>query len=156
MTFFKYFFVAFALFTTPTHAADAVFAKDNIANKGYDVLAYFSLNAGDKAIKGSADFSATHNGYSYHFASAANRDAFNKEPNKYLPAYGGYCAYAIAAYEKKVKIDPNAWSIVDETLYLNFNHSVQKDWEAKQTSYIKDGDRIWPSVKDTAFKKGWF
>src|SRR5215469_17128828 len=64
-----------------------------LAIKGYDPVAYFTVG---KPTPGLAQFSATYEGAVYRFTSAANRDTFRAAPDKFLPQYGGYCAYAIS------------------------------------------------------------
>ena len=156
MNFLKYVIAFIALLSAPAYAADTVYAKENIANHGYDVVAYFSLNADDEAVLGQPNFTAAYDGYIYHFSSAVNRDAFIATPNTYLPAYGGYCAYAVSAAQKKVKIDPNAWEISDGILYLNYSKSIQKKWLKDKPNHIVTADKVWPIIKDQKFKTGWF
>jgi YHS domain-containing protein len=115
-----------------------------IAIRGYDPVAYFTDN---KPVAGSPDFKTTHEGATYQFASAANRDAFMKEPAKFAPEYGGFCAYA-AALGKKSDIDPAAFKIVDNKLYLNFNADVNKKWSADLPGYVSKANVTWSSIKD--------
>jgi YHS domain-containing protein len=111
---------------------------------GYDVVAYFTENA---AVAGDAAISVQHDGVSYRFASTANRDAFQADPARYLPEFGGYCAYAVAnGYT--AKIDPEAFSVVDGRLFLNYSKSVRRQWQANQAQFIVDGDANWPKVLD--------
>lgn len=115
---------------------------DGVGAGGYDVVAYFNANA---ATPGRADITAVHDGVTYRFASAENRDTFAAAPDRYLPQYGGYCAYAVAnGYT--AKIDPEAWSVVDGKLYLNFNRSVRARWERDIPGYISSANANWPSV----------
>lgn len=85
---------------------------DGLALYGYDVVAY---HATGKPTPGDAGVTASHDGATYRFASAANRDAFTADPAKYLPVYGGYCAYGLSQ-GYKVKVDPEVWRIVDGKL----------------------------------------
>lgn len=112
----------------------------DVAIKGYDTVAYFTQG---EAVKGDDAFSHRWNDAQWHFASAKNRDLFAANPEQYAPQYGGYCAFAIAAKDDLVKVDPTAWSIVDDKLYLNYNQSIRKDWEGSQATYIPQGDRNW-------------
>jgi YHS domain-containing protein len=117
-----------------------------LALRGYDPVAYFTVA---KPTQGSAEFKATHDGATYHFASAANRDAFLKEPAKFAPQYGGFCAYA-AALNKKFDADPNVWKIVDNKLYVNFNADVGTKWNADVSGFIQKANVNWTSIKDKA------
>lgn len=115
---------------------------DGVAIDGHDPVAYFTDNA---AVKGDASITADHDGATYHFASATNRDAFVANPAKYAPAYGGYCAYAVAnGYT--AKIDPEAFSVVDDRLYLNFSKGVRSRWERDIPGNITKADANWPSL----------
>lgn len=120
-----------------------------IALRGYDPVAYFTLA---KPTPGDAKFAAKHDGATYHFASAANRDAFAKDPAKYAPAFGGYCAMG-AVFEKKLDGDPNLWRIVDGKLYLNVGAPAQKRWLEDTKGNISKAASNWPKIKDKAPKE---
>ena len=125
----------------PARAA-AVNAPGGLAVQGYDVVAYFKENA---AVKGSDAFTAEHEGVTWRFASAGNRDAFLVDPARYAPKYGGYCAYAVAnGYT--AKIDPQAFTVVDGALYLNFSKGVRSRWERDIPGNIARGDANWPAL----------
>lgn len=112
-----------------------------VAAGGYDVVAYFSgaAKAGDPAI------TASHGGATYRFATAANRDAFTANPVKYAPRYGGYCAWAVSQ-GYTAKGDPEAWSVVDGRLYLNYSKSVRAQWSKDAQGNIAKGNANWPKV----------
>lgn len=126
------------------HAQAVNLDKSNVGLSGYDAVAYQTDNA---ARKGSPGFSATYNGGTYYFATAANRDTFNKDPEKYLPLYGGYCAYGVSRGHK-VKIDPEAFRVVDGKLYLNYDKGVQKEWLKDIPGNIAKAEQNWPGLKD--------
>jgi YHS domain-containing protein len=134
---------AVLLFSLPALAdKSAVFSTDAGAIRGYDPVAYFSEN---RAIRGSPDLSHSWNGAVWHFSSEESRAAFASAPEKYAPAYGGYCAYAVAnGYTATT--DPEAWSIVDGRLFLNFSRGIKKRWEKNSRGYISSGDANWPGV----------
>ena len=113
-----------------------------VAIKGYDPVAYFTEGA---PRKGKPEFAAQHRGTAWHFASAQNKAAFEAAPDKYVPVYGGYCAYGVAQ-GYLVKIEPDAWAIRDGKLYLNYDKSVQKMWSEKPAEYIKTADQKWPGL----------
>jgi YHS domain-containing protein len=128
----------------------AVSAKDPInktflgkkAIKGYDPVAYFTDG---KPVEGKKEFAHEWMGAKWYFATAANRDLFKTDPEKYAPRYGGYCAYAVAM-GKTADIDPNAWKIVDGKLYLNYNQEIQAKWLEDVPGYIQKADMNWPGV----------
>ena len=127
--------------------AGAYFERSGAAIDGYDPVAYFKEN---KPVKGSSAFTTTHEGSTFRFASAANRDAFVADPGKFAPQYGGFCAYAVAnGY--KAKIEPDAFTIVDGKLYLNYDQSIQRRWRRDIPGYIRKGDRNWPEVSKKPF-----
>lgn len=116
--------------------------SSGVAIKGYDPVAYFNV---DNAMKGKARHAANYNGATYHFVSAVNRDAFVAEPAKYVPKYGGFCAYAVSK-GYTAPIDPKAFSIVDGSLYLNYSLSVRKTWSKDIAGNIAKGDENWPKL----------
>jgi len=136
-------FAAAVATTAPAWAADPVYSDwRGRAIKGYDPVAYFTQAA---PVKGRSEHSVEWQGATWLFASAANRQAFLDAPERYAPQYGGYCAYAVSQ-GYTAKIEPEAWKIVDDKLYLNYSLGVQRQWEAKQAEYIVAADRNWPGV----------
>lgn len=113
-----------------------------VAVGGYDPVAYFT---DAKPVAGKPEISLEHEGATWRFASEANREAFRKEPAKFAPQYGGYCAWAIAQ-GYTAKGDPAHWSIVDNRLYLNFDRSIKDRWERDKAGFIKKGDASWPAI----------
>ncbi|AEE49783.1 YHS domain-containing (seleno)protein [Haliscomenobacter hydrossis] len=116
--------------------------KKNLAVQGYDLVAYFEDH---KPVKGSEEFTFKYETATYHFASKAHLNTFKKNPEKYLPEYGGFCAYGVSR-GYAVGVDPDAWSIVDGKLYLNYSLKVQKTWSEDKPGYIKKADQNWPTV----------
>lgn len=141
---------AAALLASPAYAYDENSASpvnvdaSGLALKGHDPVAYFSAAA---PTLGKEQFSANHQGASYRFVSAANRDAFIANPAKYAPAYGGFCAMGVAL-EKKLDVDPQAWRVVDGRLYLNVNKDVQKRWLDDVPGNLVTAEKNWPRLKD--------
>ena len=117
-----------------------------LAIKGYDPVAYFTVG---KPTPGLAQFSATYEGAVYRFTSAANRDTFRAAPDKFLPQYGGYCAYAISL-NLIADIEPDEWAIVNNKLYLNNGFFAQKLWSLDKSGNIAKGDQNWPRVPKLA------
>ena len=122
--------------------AGEFFESGAIAIRGTDPVAYFKEN---RAVKGAESFTTTYKGSVFRFASAANREAFAAAPERYAPQYGGFCAYA-AALGYKASIDPDAFTIVDGKLYLNYNKATEALWRKDVPGYIRKGDANWPAV----------
>ena len=97
-------------------------------------------------MQGSAEYTASYQDAIYHFSSADNRDRFRAYPEKYAPQYGGFCAMGVAL-EKKLDADPTAWRIVDQKLYLNLNHAVQKKWLSDVPGNIDTAEETWPEIR---------
>jgi len=144
----------FFAFMLSIFATTAVFAKtpipslnlssSGLALRGYDPVAYFKSN---KPIKGKSSISTKNAGATYYFSSAANKELFLQNPTKYLPAYGGYCAYGTAV-GAKVDGDPNIWHIVNGKLYLNITRPIDRTWNRDRAGYIKDANRQWPKLRN--------
>jgi YHS domain len=113
-----------------------------IAVGGYDPVAYFTDG---KPVAGSKDITLDHEGAVWRFASAANRDAFKADPARYAPQYGGYCAWAVSQ-NYTAKGDPDAWTISNGKLYLNYDRSVRSTWAKDITGNVTKGDANWPNV----------
>lgn len=123
---------------TDTDANDVILA-------GHDVVAYFTDN---KAVEGNAAFTAVYNDAIYRFSSATNRDSFRKNPAKYAPQYGGFCAYGMT-FGKKFAIDGKAFKVVDGKLYVNKNLDVAKAWGEDIPKHIIEANESWPRVEHT-------
>ncbi|MEM7224399.1 MAG: YHS domain-containing (seleno)protein [Pseudomonadota bacterium] len=115
-----------------------------LAVHGYDVVAYFT--DGQPTV-GRAKFSTVHNDATYRFASRANLEAFEDNPEAYLPQYGGFCAYGVAV-GAKFDGDPQLWEIVDGKLYLNLNEEIQAIWEKDVPGYVEDANDHWKNIAD--------
>ncbi|WP_291296636.1 YHS domain-containing (seleno)protein [Elioraea sp.] len=134
---------AAAFLAIPSRAADGqVFAERGIAIRGTDPVAYFTQG---RPVAGNAAITHPWRGATWRFATAANRDAFAADPERYAPAYGGFCAWAVAQ-GYTASIDPDAWKIVDGRLYLNYNPRIQRDWEADIPGNITKANTNWPRL----------
>lgn len=111
--------------------------------KGYDVVAYFTDG---QAIKGKEELSYDYKGAQWLFSSEENKEAFIASPDKYVPQYGGYCAYAMSEYGKKVKVDPNQFTIKDGKLYLNYSRGINNKFNANIEQHITQADANWEKV----------
>ncbi len=139
--------IAFALPISNALAVDEHFINDAAVVGGYDVVAYHTAG---KPTKGSADFSATYQGATWHFASAENQALFKADPAKYAPAYGGWCS-AGASKGKKVPTKPDLWVIVDGQLYLNSSPKAHNDlFLANTEAVIRKGEANWKRIFATS------
>ncbi len=129
----------------PARAAEApVYTGflSSLAVDGHDPVAYFTEG---RPVAGSRALESEYNGATWRFASAANKAAFDAEPARYAPQYGGYCAWAVSE-GYTAKGDPANWRIVDSKLYLNYNTEVQRTWEKDIPGNIGKADGNWPKV----------
>ena len=143
---------ATALAGVPALAGEQYVDATGYANSGYDVVAYFDLEqapvgaAQPHAVPGSTQFTATYNGATFAFASAANRDRFQADPARYAPQYDGHCAYGVAQ-GGKVPGNPDLWRIVDGKLYLNITPNVVSFWEEDIDGNLDTSEANWPRIE---------
>jgi hypothetical protein len=126
--------------------AGEFFERDGAAIGGYDPVAYFTEM---KPVKGSEQYRAQFQDSLFLFASAENRDAFLADPEKFAPQYGGFCAFGMAK-GYKAAIDPAAFTVVGDKLYLNYSGTVRAWWVLDIQGYVKKADRNWPRVRETS------
>lgn len=115
-----------------------------LALRGVDPVSYFT--AGEPQ-DGDFTITAVHNGATYRFVSEENRDLFKENPDKYLPQYGGFCAFG-TAMGVKVDGDPDLWKIHDGKLYLNLSKSIQERWNGDIPGFVATADGKWGELKD--------
>ncbi len=117
--------------------------EKSIAIKGYDPIAYFISN---KAIEGNKSIATTIEGVTYYFSSQKNKELFIKDPKKFEPQYGGWCAYAMGAINSKVEIDPETFKVIDGKLYLFYhtwtNNTLTK-WNEDERNLKTKADKNW-------------
>lgn len=135
---------AVALCCAATFALAGVTNVDasGVAVQGYDVVAFFTEA---KPVKGAAEFTAQHDGATYRFSSARHRDLFVAAPAKYVPQYGGYCAFGVTK-DAKFPIEVETWQVIDGKLYLNKNADVKKKFSEDTAGLIRVADAKWPAV----------
>lgn len=112
------------------------------AISGYDPVAYFQ---GNVAVRGSGFHTAEHEGQTYLFSSEKNKTEFAKNPAKFVPQFGGFCAYGVAL-GKKFYADPTVFAVVNNKLYLNLDKDIQAKWDAEQPKMIKDANVAWKKI----------
>lgn len=126
-----------------TLKADPVFQDSKgLAIRGYDPVAYFLAK---KPVKGKSEFEHAWMGATWRFSTAANRDLFIMNPEKYAPQYGGYCAYGMSR-GYAAPIDPKAWTVVDDKLYLNYDRDVRNLWNDDIPGHIARANQNWPRI----------
>jgi YHS domain-containing protein len=125
------------------------YTKDGYVAEGYDVVSYFTKKA---PLKGKKSFETSYQNAKFKFLSKENLELFKMNPTKYIPQYGGYCAYAVAAKNTKMYIDAEAYEIRDGKLYLfysTFFGSKLDDWLKEDTKKLQQqGDKNWELLKD--------
>ena len=134
---------SFLLLQATAQAATPYFNRGGIAIGGYDTVAYFSEA---KAVPGNSQYSYDWSNTTWHFSSAANRQAFIDNPEKYAPQYNGYCSYA-ASENYIYSINPQAWTVYDGKLYLNAGFGTKTSFDWSKESRIRNADRNWPRLK---------
>ena len=112
--------------------------------RGYDPVAYFTVGA---PTKGDFGITSTYDGTTYRFASEENKKMFEADPAKYLPQYGGFCAFGLAN-GVKVDADPELWTVADGRLFLNLAPPVQARFSEDVSGYVKTADEKWSTLKD--------
>ncbi len=113
--------------------------KANVALSGYDTVAYFTDG---KAVKGSPMAAVEWNGAMWRFSSLTNMRLFEANPEKYVPAFGGYCSFAISN-GKAVSCDPEAFLIRDGRLYVMKNKDVLRIWSTDHEGYLSKAKAQW-------------
>lgn len=116
--------------------------KKGIAIEGYDPVSYFD----NKSQEGKSSSSYSYKGVTYQFANAGNLQKFKESPEKYEPAYGGWCAYAMGETGDKVKIDPETFKVIEGKVYLFYNfwgNNTLKDWNKNEKPLKTKADQNW-------------
>jgi YHS domain-containing protein len=134
------------LFTALSVSAQksAIFEKSGKAIRGYDPVAYFTEG---KPVEGKEEFVYNWSNSNWYFSTQQNLNLFKTNPVKYAPQYGGYCAYGLSRGYKATTA-PEAWTIVNGKLYLNYSLSVRDTWDKDRTERIQKADSYWPEIKN--------
>ena len=119
-----------------------IHARSGLAIGGYDPVAYFTQG---KPVKGKSAHKVMWKGAVWTFASAAHREAFEADPRRYAPQFGGYCAYAVSR-GYTAKTDPKAWKVHEGRLYLNYSTQVRTLWSRDIPGNIALARGNWPGV----------
>ena len=126
--------------------AAAVESHSVVGVGGYDLVSY---QKGKKPLQGNGNHFVQHKGVNYLFSSKENAKIFKADKTKFLPAYGGYCAFG-ASVGKKFIADPTVWEIVDGQLYMNLDNSIKTLWVKDIPGNIKKADKNWVEIKEVA------
>lgn len=122
--------------------------KSGLALQGYDPVAFFTQK---KPVKGNPEFKAVRNGAAYYFASAENKDLFEKDPGKYEPAFGGYCAYGVSRGAlAPIKIE--AWQMLNGRLLMQKNESIRDAFNKDPQGNFRKADGNWPGLVNSKGK----
>lgn len=119
-------------------------AVNSVAVNGYDLVSYFTASG---PVRGSGLHTVEFAGDVYLFANEENQAKFQQNPAKYLPQYGGFCAYGVAI-GKKFSVDPLVYEIINGKLYFNLNNEIKAKWSQEKGKYIQDADRNWKQIRD--------
>ncbi|MEQ1721553.1 MAG: YHS domain-containing (seleno)protein [Pseudobdellovibrio sp.] len=138
-----------SLFCITAFAKNEANLENGVILKGYDSVSYFK----NKPSKGNPEFKFQDGEVTYLFSNAENLAEFKKSPEKYKPAYGGWCATAVVK-EKKVDIDPTNYKITNGRLFLFyreeglFGGDAKPDWIENEPANTIKADKNWPKIKD--------
>jgi YHS domain-containing protein len=119
--------------------------KKSVALDGYDPVSYFD----GKPLKGDSRLKISYKDIEYHFSSASTLDRFKVDPEKFEPAYGGWCAYAMGESGEKVKVDPETFKIIDGRVYLFYNfwgNNTLDSWNKAEKKLKQSADHNWMNV----------
>ena len=142
-TFILFFFISVSLFAQKKDYNN----EGGYLAGGYDVISYF---VNQKAIEGKSKYQTVYEGVKLRFANQKNVNLFLKSPKKYLPQYGGYCAYAMGKTGEKVSINPKTFEIRNGKLYLFYNawfNNTLDSWQEENTEQLrKNADKNWKKL----------
>lgn len=138
--------VIILLFMVSLNGANAqpIFTANGLAIRGYDPVAYFTDG---KPVQGLPAFTYSWQGAEWRFKDKANLDLFKANPEKYAPQFGGYCAYGVSENHKS-PTEPDAFTIVDDKLYLNYNLKVKEIWSRNRDERIVKANINWTGLKN--------
>jgi YHS domain-containing protein len=118
--------------------------QSGVILNGYDPVAYIKQN---RPVKGDPKFSSTYRTAIYHFASAADKAAFDKNPAKYVPQYGGFCAESMSRGKLESHIDPNVFFVYKGKLYVCSNAKGAKRFLSKPEVNIQKANKNWETYE---------
>ena len=130
------------------------------ALSGRDVVAYYSLGAGESSVRGSPEFAVAHEGLTYRFASQAHLRLFEASPERYLPEYGAFCSWGMstefapdwrwARDNLGPPVDPDVFVVLGGEgdaapgrLFLFLKADVRDQFLQSPAEYVASGDARW-------------
>ncbi|MFN3239676.1 MAG: YHS domain-containing (seleno)protein [Pseudomonadales bacterium] len=138
---------------SPAFAADEYNVSNGVTTagaplglQGVDAVALTTIH---DVAEGSAAHTVVVDGVAYYFQSADSAKMFEAHPDRYLPQYGGFCAYAVAL-GKKFDGDPRYADIVDGKLYLFVNAEIFAEYKKASAKILRKANKVWPSIQHTA------
>lgn len=134
--------MAAAAFAAPSAGFADTVTNSVIGARGYDLTSFFSS---EKPAHGNGHHVATYDGVDYLFTSDENKKAFEANPEKFLPAFGGYCAFG-ASVGKKFVADPDVYDIVDNKLYFNLDTKIRAIWAKDLAGNIQKAETNWKTI----------
>lgn len=120
----------------------AVMSIEKVALNGYDAVAYFSSA---KAVKAEGSYSYAYEGVNWYFETAENLETFKEAPQNYIPAFGGFCAYALSEGSLRYS-NPEYWQIHNETLYLFEDKEAKEEWFREIDTRLDAGQKEWELI----------
>lgn len=136
--------VAFVLLAAAAAPAKELVNTDDqgLALEGYDPVAFHSQQA---AVIGDGGITSAFRGATYRFASADHKALFDATPEKYVPAYGGFCAMGVAMGQLH-PVEIRTWRIVEGRLILNKSREVREMFDANRDANLARADARWPEL----------
>lgn len=116
--------------------------ENGVALNGYDPVSYFH----NSPVIGNKNQSTDYKGITYFFSSSKSKETFERDPEKYIPVYGGWCAYAMANSGELVSINPETYKIIDGKLYLFYNayfNNTLKKWNKNESIFLSKANINW-------------
>jgi len=113
--------------------------SNGVILKGYDPVAYFTQN---KAIKGNSKYQSSYQGATYYFSSAADLATFKRNPSKYAPQYGGFCANGVKN-NRLIDADPTVFFVIKGKLYICASPAAENEFRAHEDEDIVTANRNW-------------
>ncbi len=140
-----------ALASTLAVAAEPVSKSrfGGVAIDGHDTVAYQQLQRvpQEAAVEGTRRYTVEYKGAKWHFASEESSELFKAQPEKYSPAYNGFCANALSLGEGLIRTDGTHWEIFEDKLYLFFAARGRDRWtEGNWKTYKVDADAAWEKL----------
>jgi hypothetical protein len=120
----------------------AVLSSNGVAINGIDPVSYFAQG---QPVRGRDTFQLMWRNVVWRFETSATQSAFERNPQRFAPRYGGYCAFSMATGAVS-PTDPDAWAILDDKLYLAKSKAAIDAWKSDPATYVGQADTHWPTA----------